>query len=118
MFIACISCLKISNSKVGSPCMLGAQVLSLFLLCHPQHVSNIVPLGHKLAAVKPSVISSHRGILRRKEGIKEGKKEEGRSKNSFLIFMLFISKGKIFSRNLQQISFSISLAKIKSHDHL
>ena len=54
----------------------------------------------------------------RKEGIKEGKKEEGRSKNSFLVFMLFTSEGKIFSRNLQQISFSISLAKIKSHDHL
>lgn len=98
--------------------MLGAQVLSLFLLCRPQHVSNIVPLGHKLAAVKPSIISSHTGILRRKEGIKEGKKEEGRSKNSFLVFMLFTSEGKIFSRNLQQISFSISLAKIKSHDHL
>lgn len=94
--------------------MPGAQVFSLILLCHPQHVSNIVPLGHKVAAVKPSVISSHRGILRRKEG----KKEEGRSKNSFLIFMLFISEGKIFSRNPEQIFFSSSLAEIKSHDHL
>lgn len=90
------------------------QVLSL-LLCHPQRVSDTDPLNDKMAALptRHDILTQKHSVEERKEEGKEG----GRSTMNFLVFTFFISGVKIFSRNPQQTSLSISLAKIESYDH-